>query len=113
MAHEDIIKNNRQRESIVLVTGGSQTTIDAISDDEVLQDQYLYYSQLLHSGTPVVVSAGNTSPNSPSLELDNTPAIMADEETLPMIVVSSAEIDGQISSYSKRGEKTTLYAMGV
>lgn len=112
MAHENIEQNNRQRKSIVLVTSGHQKTIEEVEDSEVLQDQYLYYSQLLFGATPVVASAGNTSPESPSLDLDNTPAIMADEDALPIIVVSSAEVDGQISEFSKRGDKTTLYAMG-
>ncbi|KAJ5569481.1 Subtilisin-like protein [Penicillium hispanicum] len=112
MAYEQVTDGKGQRKSIVLVTSGHPATIEDVESNEVLQDQYLYYSQLLYGGVPSVVSAGNTSPESPSQDIDNTPAILADEDALPMIVVSAAEVDGEIADFSKRGTQTTLYGMG-
>jgi hypothetical protein len=104
----------RERQSVVLLPGGSK---DQITPDEANRDADLKkifkagIDQLLELGVPFVCAAGNfgESPNRDTI--DTAPAVFQSTET-PIIVVGSAENDGSQSSFSQGGSQLTIYAPG-
>lgn len=68
-------------------------------------------STLINIGVPVVLAAGNEATAGDN-QVSQAPQIFANGNAFPIINVGSANADGVISDFSRRGDKVSIFADG-
>lgn len=115
MATRDIISKGRQKNSVVILSAGMETSLtrDQLSTDATyLIEYYSPVRRLLDLGVPLICASGNFADQPGRQDIDSLPQLYQGDD-LPIINVGAAGYDGQRWYKSQGGPVLTLYAPGV
>lgn len=108
MIRDDLASHpERHGKSVVVVSIAYDPALPN-QQPEVTMKQYI--QDIMNFDVPVVIAAGNAAEEGRFL-VDNVPALFEGPD-FPMIVVGSVTPNGEVTSFSQRGDHVSVYAVG-